>query len=188
VSSLTRRELNRLVAKELPHLRLIAYKSLHRKEKYQVDADDIINMAYIILHEQKMEFSFHNMIQPIFEAVNAYVYKTEPATTKLCSMQEEKVCKKCKASLPVAMFHKNRIYANGLIVYESKCKPCKKEVDAANKKKRLANVVEYKKYRERQNEMYNVKAKIINGNKKLQTYYRKKAKVNSAKYRQKTAG
>lgn len=179
---------NSIVVVELPRLQSFAGKLV--KDRPDIEVNDIIHEAYILLYDRGLNFCFDNMRQPMYDAFRSLKNHVSLSAdlsngvkkgviSPLLKDLECKHCKLCSTVLPVSFFHKAKINQNGVITYQSVCKQCQNKRNLENKRKRFASIEVYESFYEKRRSEQRAKRELIKSNPKLYEYFKNKQKIES---------
>lgn len=188
------------IQNSLPLLYSMVGKLLNGKGMYFVPSDEIINTAYIKLHDANSIFSVANIKPFIFEAIREY-YKGDSSNLLTIEEIEEirnpykqigktiqsatntKICYCCKIELPVAFFYIQKSLPNGTIRYQSACKECGNQRRKMNIKRQKISIEFREIYLEKQKEYREKRKKIIANNERLSTHFKDKERERAKERR-----
>lgn len=116
--------------KDLPKLKSVVFSMLYSRQK-DYPADEIINEAFLKLHDKEENYCFHSFKSLCFTAIMDYgksrsaCYYSEGFIGEGFQMRgEDKCCCGCKKIFPVSYFSILRQNALGTITYQSICREC----------------------------------------------------------------
>jgi hypothetical protein len=165
-------DINKLIDATYPRLQAYTWTILRDKSKTHLDANDLIQTAFILLWEKGLEFNFENMRKPIYDAMIQYTYNRIPSITAALMNEQEKCCKKCMKIMPIDFFYKKKIHLNGLIEYQNKCKTCYYEIQEAKRQEKLADPFFRALHNEKKRIYQSTRSAISKSNERLHAYFK----------------
>lgn len=165
-------DINKLIKMTYPRLQAYTWTILKSHDRQHLEANDIIQTAFMILWEKGVQFNFENMRKPIYDAMIQYIYYKSPEITAALMNEQTKCCKKCKDVMPVEMFYKRKIHTNGLIEYQTNCKTCYNEIQEAKRQEKLANPIYRALHNEKKRIYQNTRNAMIQSNERLHEYFK----------------